>query len=61
MRKKHILILVVLIVSSLITPIFVQWYEQTTGILPYGFISITLMAGTISIYYIVVDIFNNEV
>jgi len=60
MKKKHILILVVLIVSSLITPVFVQWYEQNTGIIPYGFIALSLMTGTISTYYIVVDIFNNE-
>jgi hypothetical protein len=61
MKSKHILILVVLIVSSLITPILVQWYEQTTGIIPYGFIALAIMTGTISIFYIVVDLFNNEV
>jgi hypothetical protein len=60
MKIKHIVILVVLIVSSLITPIFVQWYQQTTGILPFGFIALAIMTGTISIFYIVVDIFNNE-
>jgi hypothetical protein len=60
MKAKHIVILVVLIVSSLITPIFVQWYQQTTGILPYGFIALAIMTGTISIFYIVVDIFNPE-
>ena len=36
------------LISSLVVPIFTQWYESQTGVFPYGFYFILVIGGFLS-------------
>ena len=46
--KKLYIMFVLTLISSLIIPIFTQWYEQKTGIFPVAFYLILIIGGFIS-------------
>lgn len=47
------------IISSLLMPIFAQWYYQATGIYPIGFLAVYTIGSFISIVAIATDNFNS--
>jgi len=47
------------IIGSLLIPIFTQWYYQTTGIYPVGFIVVYVFGSFISIFAIATNNFKD--
>ena len=47
-QKKLSIMFICTLISALVLPIFTQWYEQKTGICPYGFYLVLFIGGIIS-------------
>ena len=58
--KKLYIMFVLTLISSLIIPLFTQWYEHKTGIFPSGFYFILIIGGFISYLAAFTDNFKNR-
>ena len=58
-QAKLIIASLLALISSLIIPIFTQWYFQQTGMYPIGFWFIYILGGIVSIIAIATDNFKN--
>lgn len=58
-QAKLIIASLLALISSLIVPIFTQWYYQQTGMYPVGFWFVYILGGFISIMAIVTDNFKD--
>ena len=47
-QKKLLIMFVCTLISTLVVPIFTQWYEEQTGIWPGGFYVVLVFGGIIS-------------
>jgi uncharacterized membrane protein len=47
------------IIGSLLIPIFTQWYEQQTGMIPIGFYFVYVMGSLFSIFAIATNNFKD--
>lgn len=47
-QKKLLIMFICTLISTLLVPIFTQWYEEQTGIYPGGFCLILIIGGIIS-------------
>jgi hypothetical protein len=51
--KTHLIVTVIaMILGSLFMPIFTQWYEQETGIIPVPFISVVMIFSIANLMYL---------
>jgi hypothetical protein len=47
-QKKLLIMFICTLISTLVIPIFTQWYEEQTGIWPGGFYAVLVFGGIIS-------------
>ena len=47
-QKKLLIMFICTLISTLLVPIFTQWYEEQTGIYPGGFYVVLVFGGIIS-------------
>jgi hypothetical protein len=59
--KTHIIVtVIVMILGSLLVPIFSQWYEQETGIIPVPFISVVMIFSIANLIYLLIKLMDKN-
>lgn len=58
-QKKLLIMFICTLISALLLPIFTQWYEQKTGIVPGGFYFLLCIGGIISYFAVATNNFKD--
>ena len=49
-QKKLLIMFVCTLISTLVVPLFTQWYQEQTGIWPGGFYIVLVVGGAVSYF-----------